>query len=264
MHPFQFGSSRNPLFGMYHAPTASKPSSAGVVICQPLGHEYIRAHRTLRNLAVRLSASGLHVLRFDYFGCGDSAGDGSDGSLDRWRENIGDAADELKDMAGVPRVSLVGVRFGATLAALAGVGRQDLDALVLWDPVRQGTRYVEDLLEIQRRWLAPRPVVRMPPGRGAEPELIGFPLTPTLRQQFDAVDLFSLAKWPGRRIDVILSGGVQSTELSEHMAARHPRVTVQSFEESCKWESPGDVHRAVLASSIVEGVVRCFETKRAA
>ena len=61
MHPFQFGSSRSPLFGMYHAPTGSKPSSAGVVICQPLGHEYIRAHRTLRNLAGAFQFSGDNV-----------------------------------------------------------------------------------------------------------------------------------------------------------------------------------------------------------
>jgi pimeloyl-ACP methyl ester carboxylesterase len=264
MHPFQFGSSKNPIFGMYHAPTTSKPSAAGVVICQPLGHEYIRAHRTLRNLAVRLSASGLHVLRFDYFGCGDSAGDGRDGSLDQWRENIGEAIDELKDMSGVARVSLVGVRFGATLAVLAGTGRNDLDAEVLWDPVAQGSRYVEELLEIQRQWLSTRPPVRLPPGRVAEPELIGFPLTPTLKQEFGAVDLFKLGKWPGRRLHVILSGGVRSTELSDHISARHAQVSVESFEESCKWDSPGDVHRAVLASSIVEGIVRCFEIKRAA
>ena len=45
------------------------------MLCYPWGSEYIYAHRSLRLLAQRRAAAGIHTLRFDYFGTGDSDGD---------------------------------------------------------------------------------------------------------------------------------------------------------------------------------------------
>src|SRR5262245_3688452 len=97
MKPFFFGSSAQPLFGVYHPPAGSAPTREGVVLCGPFGREYLRAHRALRELAHRLAASGFHVLRFDYSGSGDSSGDGEDADAARWVSDIGAAVDEVRN-----------------------------------------------------------------------------------------------------------------------------------------------------------------------
>lgn len=115
-------------------------------MCSPTSSgEYELAHPTLRLLARRLASRGYHVLRFDYFGTGDSTGDLADATQELWRIDIETAVDELKDISGVARVSLVGLRYGAALAAQVAARRRDTDRLVLWDPVFDGRGYLAEL-----------------------------------------------------------------------------------------------------------------------
>ena len=71
MIPCQFGPDGQQRLGIYHAPRASVAGEGGVVLCAPIGQEYMRTHRPLRQLALALADAGLHVLRFDYHGTGD-------------------------------------------------------------------------------------------------------------------------------------------------------------------------------------------------
>ena len=132
------------LFGWYHAPRTPRLDCVAV-ICAPFGPEYTRSHRTLRHLADRLAADGVAALRFDYEGTGDSAGD--ENALDRigaWRRSVVAAAAEARRLSGCDRVCLIGVRLGATLAALeAEAVRADL--VVLWNPVVKGRAYAREL-----------------------------------------------------------------------------------------------------------------------
>ena len=70
---FFFGNPGSPLYGSYESPSASVRRDCGIVLCYPLMAEYLRSHRAFRQLAVRLAEAGFPVLRFDYFGSGDSA-----------------------------------------------------------------------------------------------------------------------------------------------------------------------------------------------
>ena len=74
---FFFGEDGNEIFGTYHAP-GGMGTDALTVICPPLLAEYMSTQVALRELAISLSAAGHHVLRFDYRGTGDSAGDIAD------------------------------------------------------------------------------------------------------------------------------------------------------------------------------------------
>jgi len=134
MTPLFFGSSDRRLFGVYDPPQ-ERDRRRAVVICNAIGRDYYHAHRGCRVLARQLSAAGLHALRFDYLGTGDSTGEVPDFLIEDWLQNIGEAADELKDMADARKVALVGLRLGATLAAVAAESRSDIDRLVLWDPI---------------------------------------------------------------------------------------------------------------------------------
>lgn len=139
MIPLHFGARGKPLLGIYDAASTPK-RRVGAVILNPGGWEAIRAHRTLRTLALRLSQRGVDVLRFDYTGTGDSWGDESDASVNQWLTDTEDAVDELTGVAGVTKVMLVGLRLGSTLALLASARLTSrVDRIVLWDPVDVGT-----------------------------------------------------------------------------------------------------------------------------
>jgi alpha/beta superfamily hydrolase len=74
MSPFYFGDSAKPLFGIYNPAHPAHDRQKALLICPAGFRDYMRSHRLLKQLAVSLSERGIHVLRFDYAGCGDSAG----------------------------------------------------------------------------------------------------------------------------------------------------------------------------------------------
>jgi pimeloyl-ACP methyl ester carboxylesterase len=258
MHAFHFGSSQKRLFGVYHPPETSRAAAAGVVICQPAGHEYIRAHRALRNLAVRLSGAGLHVLRFDYYGTGDSAGEGDETTLAQWKADTGSAMDELKDMSDLSRVSLIGVRLGAAVAAMASAERTDVDALVLWDPVLRGVDYLREILDLQSRWLRTRPWVKVPRAWSESGELIGFPLSGGLRAELENLDLLVVDRWPAKRVTVVTSRGVDAAPLAAHLGRQVSNLAVEQVACDCEWNRAAAVHLMLLANEIGEEISKSF------
>jgi len=258
MHAFYFGSSQKRLFGVYHAPETSRAAPAGVVICQPFGHEYIRAHRALRNLAVRLSGAGLHVMRFDYYGSGDSAGEGDEATLAQWKADVGSAIDELKDMSDLSRVSLIGVRLGATLAAVAFAERKDVDTMVLWDPVVRGEDYLREILDLQSRWLRNRRWVKVPRAWPESAELIGFPLTAGLRAELERLDLLAVNRWPAKRVTVATSRGVDAAPLVAHLGRQRIELAVEQVACDCEWSRAAAVHLTLLANEMGEEISKLF------
>ena len=71
--PLWIGDAPRQLYAALHAAAAAR---VGVLMAPPLLHEQPRSRRVLVEVASRLAALGLACLRFDYFGTGDSAGDG--------------------------------------------------------------------------------------------------------------------------------------------------------------------------------------------
>lgn len=153
MIPLYFGPSDRSLYGAYEPPTG-RDLKVGVVICPPVGEEYYHAHRPCRLLAVELARAGLHVLRFDYLGTGDSALELVDTDLGEWLANIDSAVTELRDMSEVSRVRLVGLRFGAALVGEIGRQRTDVDRVVLWDPLDDPGSHLRERLP---EWSGGRP-----------------------------------------------------------------------------------------------------------
>src|SRR5437667_5172473 len=116
------GDSKGPMFGWYHSAPRAEQRDCVAVLCAPLGHEYTRAHRTLRHLADRLARAGIPALRFDYQGIGDSPGGDLDpGRVAAWQASIRAAIRQAQLLSGRPRVCVIGLRLGATLAATVSV-----------------------------------------------------------------------------------------------------------------------------------------------
>ncbi len=141
---FFFDSDGARLYGYLHAAHAPlKPM--GVVLVHPFMEERQDSHAVLRDLAERLSERGFAAMRFDLYGCGDSEGEWEGGTLERWVGDVTSAARVLRDEARVDDVALVGLRFGATLAALAA-GPARASRLAMVQPVVRGETYASELL----------------------------------------------------------------------------------------------------------------------
>ncbi|MBU6430655.1 MAG: alpha/beta hydrolase, partial [Cyanobacteria bacterium REEB65] len=133
---------------MLDVPIQSAARGHGVVICPPIGYEMWSAYAALRSLAAQLCAMGFCVLRFDYDGTGDAAGDHRDPDrLEAWIRSLDEACRYLLDQGHVRELTVLGLRFGASLAALYVCRAAPLAVrqLILWDPVVQGRRFVRGL-----------------------------------------------------------------------------------------------------------------------
>jgi uncharacterized protein len=136
MTAFHFGSRERRLFGYYEPAPASARKVQAALLCHPMGNEQVFAYRAFRQLAARLVRSGFHVLRFDYFGTGDSYGDTGEGNLASWCDDIETAIEELKEISGAIKVDVVGLRLGANLAARVAFHRpKAINKLILWEPL---------------------------------------------------------------------------------------------------------------------------------
>jgi len=206
MDPTFFGDKENPLFGIYHAPLSPASRDTAVLICYPILQEYIRSHRALRYLADQLSKAGCHVFRFDYFATGDSAGSFKQASLAQWQESIRLAEQELRDLSGVRKISIVGLRFGAMLAAQHD--SENIQDMILWDPVSNGRQYIEDLKIMHKNML-------VDPDRFIKPrhdevnesatELLGFSVNNELCEQIQQSQIIKNFNSSARKTCIIVS-----------------------------------------------------------
>jgi pimeloyl-ACP methyl ester carboxylesterase len=170
--------------------------SRGIVVCAPFGHPDICSYRPLRTLAESLAEDGWPVLRFDWPGVGDSADpDTPIASVDDWVSVVRQAVAHVRDAAAVEDVSLVGLRIGATIAALAAADPSVAD-IALLAPYANGRAYLKELRMFQAAFSAPlsAPPVTPPPVPAGSLEAAGFVVGPDEVSAFEALDLTAVAE----------------------------------------------------------------------
>ena len=134
------------LFTWHHRPPSRVRRGACVVLCPPLGFEYMSAYATFRILAEQIAALGFDVLRLDYDGTGNSCGDYHDPDrAGAWIRSVTAAIHEARRLTGSSLVALVGFRAGAILALQAAADTGEVERLVLWNPFASGHAYVREL-----------------------------------------------------------------------------------------------------------------------
>jgi len=222
-----FGPVDRPLFGWLHVPEDGR-ARGGVLLTPTLGIEEVNARYAYRRIADRLAESGFAVLRFDYEGTGDSAGDGDEpGRVGAWLGSIRTALELVRSLE-LGRTSVVGLRMGATLAAeIVGSGPAVIDDLVLWDPCASGRSF---LREQSALWKF---------ARGAESASDGSIETPGLVYSKDTVtDLSECVIASGRgqmaeRVLVLMRAGrAGDRRMNERLAMPHAvRRDIEGQEE---------------------------------
>ena len=163
----------------------------GVVICGSFGFEDLCSHKALAVLAEKIAEAGQPAIRFDYRGCGDSAGELSDADLlTTWKHNIRAAAEMLKQRTGVTEIAFVGLRLGAALASEVAAEMGGAAKLALIAPIAAGRSYVREMKALSRVIAVQENVE---PG---ELSLAGFRLSPGLIDAITRIDPTTLETAP--------------------------------------------------------------------
>jgi uncharacterized protein len=254
IEPFYFGTAEKPLFGCYHAPQLGHPRDCAIVLSYPTGQEYIRSHRSYRQLAFQLANLGFPVLRFDFYGCGDSAGDCAEGRIRQWLADLGTAISEIRKRHGSVKICLGGLRLGGTLSMMVGAERGDIEGIVLWDPVLNGPAYVEEVATLHEE-RARHSLGRAIADTVDEPtEILGFPLTSSMLADLHKIEIFSIRQKPANNILVIASNEEAGHgKLAAHLKSLNVKVenyyvpTPKIWIEKNKTVVPNQILKAVVS-----------------
>ena len=128
-----------------------------------------------------------------------------------WLGDITKAVWSVRQAAGVDKVTVLGVRIGATLAANA-----DLDddvALLLWDPVSHGVHYCEFLESLHRRTLVD--LSRFPVQRksAVQVQAYGLDWPRCLRESIAGLSVIQAND--DRSIEIVRSKGVEQMQVAD-------------------------------------------------
>jgi amino acid adenylation domain-containing protein len=188
---FYFGKDDR-LYGAFR-PAASSAKKPAVLIFPAFGSEWIRAHFVMRKVTQLLVDMGYPVMRFDFFGVGDSLGDQSQAGFKEWEEDVRFAAEEIRRRAGVDEVIGVGVRLGASLLCRYGADN-GINKQILWDPIISGDYHLKKMRQshglLRKFNRALFPLIYQPKKLHGE-ELLGFHYSP---EAIEGLSAFSIVE----------------------------------------------------------------------
>ncbi len=147
IEPFLLDSPRGPLFCIYVSPADQAPKGA-VLYLHSFAEEMHKSRRMVALQARAMAAQGYAVLQIDLTGCGDSAGDFSDASWSVWLDDARLGHAWLFEKTAQP-ITLWGLRTGALLATDLAQRLQDVRSLLLWQPVSDGSLFLNQFLRIK-------------------------------------------------------------------------------------------------------------------
>jgi pimeloyl-ACP methyl ester carboxylesterase len=177
--------------------------------------------------------------------------------MQQWLADIGMAVSELRDMARVRQVSLVGFRMGGTFACRVASDLEEIGALALWDPIVRGEPYVRGLLDaagVERG-----ATIRSCTSDGRECSVIGlngFPFPEEMARDLSEIDLLKLDSFQVERTAIITSDHRQDlSDLASHLSTFSGEVTHTTVTASFEWGSGDRFSSAVIAPEIQEEIL---------
>jgi exosortase A-associated hydrolase 2 len=128
----------------YEIPDPAEDATT-VVVLAPFAEELNKSRHVLSAIVRKIGTGGRPIVLADLHGTGDSAGDFSEATIERWRSDV----DTVISTFGRGRaLDLVGLRFGALLAADAA-SRHPVRRLALLHPVADGKQQLTQMLRMR-------------------------------------------------------------------------------------------------------------------
>lgn len=246
---FQSGEAQ--LFSVIHR-TVNPACTLGFVMSHPFAEEKLWTHRAFVSFARVLAARGYAVLRFDYRGCGDSEGELAHSSLETHVADLEAGVKYLQSQVpSLQRVGLIGLRFGATIAALAAERASGAVAgapLVLWDPMTDGDAWLGEMLRshlttqmaTHGKVIENRDALRARIARGESVNLDGYDLAAPLYDSCNRKDLLSTGPKAHAGPALVLQISANETQKAradlQALGAAYPRGEYQRATEEPFWK----------------------------
>lgn len=241
--PLFFGAPDAALFGVLHRPAAPS-TQPSVVFCHPFGEEKLWAHRTFVAYARHLATQGHTVLRFDYRGNGDSSGDFRDTSLTSAVADVQTAVEFLRENA-TGEVALLGLRYGASVASLVAEEMPSIAQLVLWAPIVDGARFMQELLRINlttqmamfKEIRQDRDQLATALARGESVNVDGYDMTSPMFEETSALALAkSTKRFAGRVLIVQVDRQERPSAELQLLAQQYTDATLAFAQEEPFWK----------------------------
>jgi hypothetical protein len=272
MSAFHFGPASRRLFGVLHDRETGVAQRPPVLLAAPFGHEAIRSHRFYRILADRLARAGHPVLRFDYFGTGDSDGDDADVRLSGWAEDIQLAHLELARRCGQAPQWWMGARLGASAALQAWHQARRGQAssrprLLLWDPVVDGAAYLQALRirhveALEASFSVPDPQWRRDLAKPEAfiDEAIGFAIPVDLRHAILNLSPEQLAPPESADLALVLSPDQAATaDWATRAPCQPPRPALRWLDTVFDWTSDDSLNTALVPAHALNQILRTID-----
>ncbi len=267
IRPVEILASGYRLFGCFHPPRTGSECGRSVLICHPAGHEYIRCYRALKQLTLQLAAAGFGVMRFDYFGCGDSEGEHKQAGVQQWIIDIHTAGRTLAALSEQQPCTVIGIRLGATFAAMAAMHGPPPLQMVLWDPVLRGEEWFNQVRPQHaaqlKRFGDPGRINDNGIGDGRTEEIMGFDFTSGLIDDIQAIDLVHEINAPPASQVLLLDTADEAgpSALKPHLEQRGTRLAYRQLSDSRIWLA--EPFEAVVPRQAIAAIVQWMkETNR--
>lgn len=215
-------------FAVYRPASPSVPFHGAVLHVPAFAEEMNKSRRMVGLQSRALAEDGWSVLQLDLSGCGDSEGDFTEATWERWVTDVIEASRWLRDRAEC-RPALWGMRAGALVATRAATELTPAPDLLLWQPVISGTQHLQQFLrtkvmgqlfgagagEGERMGTQ---ALRQAVQRGEPVEVAGYSIAPDLAAGLDAATL--AAPTPGTRVAWIEVSSASPPSMSPASTAR--------------------------------------------
>lgn len=250
--PIHFGEQERRLYGVFHAAERRDGNAPGVLLLNPFGEEAIRAWRACRVLAERLAAGGAPVLRFDYYGSGDSGGNDEDVDLAGMVRDTQTAHDELDAVCNKRRYVWIGVGLGGAISLLASQdGIKGLRHQILWDPVLNGKEYLRSLAQSHAIFVSGERRTN-PPATELPSEALGFAISAKLREQLLSLVPPDQLSADLRKLDII-SIQSDSIKVALKRAVTASSINISEYNNITEsWNSDAALNAYYVPSGIIK------------
>jgi uncharacterized protein len=267
MIPLRIGEPHKQCFAMYHPATVRSGERArgAVLLCNPFGQEAIRAHRLYKLIAERLAREGVDVMRFDYYGTGDSDGEDEDVTIEGCVESVIASHCELIGRTSADRTACFGLRLGAAIA-LAATGKMysPLEKLLLWEPPLSGAAYLAELASAHQvattrdygaRNLYDQSFMRLLDSESTH-EALGFSITASMNKWLSGFELEPTS--PSAAKNVIAFRENQSLPSGDSAGRRTEPIEWRTVPERVDWSANEMMNASVVPAQTLDAIVNCL------